>query len=72
MGGRKISSNLGESYEKAIKRLLMDGAKGSVNLVAYFFLRSLLLLRNTGIAGFIATDSITESDTPDAGPCACL
>ncbi|ABK19516.1 Eco57I restriction-modification methylase domain-containing protein [Syntrophobacter fumaroxidans] len=63
MGGRKISSNLGESYEKAIKRLLMDGAKGSVNLVAYFFLRSLLLLRNTGIAGFIATDSITESDT---------
>ena len=63
MGGRKISSNLGDSYEKAIKRLLMDGAKGSVNLVAYFFLRSLLLLRNTGIAGFIATDSITESDT---------
>lgn len=63
MGGRKISSNLGESYEKAIKQLLMDGGRGSVNLVAYFFLRSLELLRNTGIGGFIATDSITENDT---------
>lgn len=63
MGGRKISSNLGDSYEKALKRLLLDGAKGSVNLVAYFFVRSLRLLRSTGVAGFIATDSITESDT---------
>lgn len=63
MGGRKISSNLGDSYEKALKRLLLDGAKGSVNLVAYFLVRSLRLLRGTGVAGFIATDSITESDT---------
>jgi hypothetical protein len=63
MGGRKISSNLGDSYEKALKRILLDGAKGSVNLVAYFLVRSLRLLRNTGVAGFIATDSITESDT---------
>lgn len=63
MGGRKISSNLGDSYEKALKRLLLDGAKGSVNLVAYFLVRSLRLLRSTGVAGFIATDSITESDT---------
>ena len=63
MGGRKISSNLGDSYEKALKRLLLDGAKGSVNLVAYFLIRSLRLLRSTGVAGFIATDSITESDT---------
>lgn len=63
MGGRKISSNLGDAYEKALKRLLLDGAKGSVNLVAYFLVRSLRLLRHTGAAGFIATDSITESDT---------
>jgi len=63
MGGRKISSNLGDSYEKALKRLLLDGAKGSVNLVAYFLVRSLRLLRSIGVAGFIATDSITESDT---------
>ena len=34
-----------------------------MNLVAYFLVRSLRLLRSTGIAGFIATDSITESDT---------
>ncbi|WP_275096148.1 Eco57I restriction-modification methylase domain-containing protein [Sedimenticola hydrogenitrophicus] len=63
MGGRKISSNLGDTYEKALKRLLLDGAKGSVNLVAYFLVRSLRLLRSSGVAGFIATDSITESDT---------
>ena len=63
MGGRKISSNLGDAYEKALKRLLLDGAKGSVNLVAFFLVRSLRLLRSSGVAGFIATDSITESDT---------
>ncbi|OIM98653.1 TetR family transcriptional regulator [Polynucleobacter sp. MWH-Tro8-2-5-gr] len=63
MGGRKISSNMGDSYEKAIKKLHLDDAKGSVNFVAYFLLRSLRMVRTTGIAGFITTDSITESDT---------
>ncbi len=63
MGGRKISSNFGDAFEKALKRLILDGAKGSVNLVAYFLVRSLRLLSATGSAGFIATDSITESDT---------
>ncbi len=63
MGGRKISSNFGDAFEKSLKRLILDGAKGSVNLVAYFLVRSLRLLRATGTAGFIATDSITESDT---------
>jgi len=63
MGGRKISSNFGDAFEKSLKRLILDGDKGSVNLVAYFLVRSLRLLRATGNAGFIATDSITESDT---------
>jgi hypothetical protein len=63
MGGRKISSNFGDAFEKALKKLILDGAKGSVNLVAYFVVRSLRLLCTTGSAGFIATDSIKESDT---------
>lgn len=63
MGGRKLSSNFGDAFEKFLKRVILDGAKGSVNLVAYFLVRSLQLLRTTANAGFIATDAITESDT---------
>ncbi len=63
MGGRRISSNLGAAYERVIKQIVLGGKKGSINLVAYFLIRSLVTLRDTGTIGLIATDSITESDT---------
>ena len=64
MGGRKISSNFGDIYERCIKKIVFDDAKGSINLVAYFLIRCLFLLRDSGsLLGMIATDSITESDT---------
>ena len=63
MGGRRISSNLGPAYERVIKQLVLGGKKGSVNLVAYFMIRSLANLRESGTLGLIATDSITEGDT---------
>lgn len=64
MGGRKISSNFGDLYERCIKNIVFDDAKGSINLVAYFLIICLTLLgRSASLLGMIATDSITESDT---------
>ena len=67
MGGRKISSNFGDNYERFLKAHVLDGAKGSINLVLYFLLRGCSNLRSPGGAGFVATDSITESDTREVG-----
>lgn len=67
MGGRKISSNLGENYSACIKNLFLPGKKGSINLVLYFLLRGARSVRSSGAIGFIATDSVTESDTRSVG-----
>ena len=67
MGGRKISSNLGARYGSTIKSLALPNKKGSLNLVIFFLLQGARLVRQRGAIGFIATDSITESDTRDVG-----
>jgi hypothetical protein len=67
MGGRKISSNLGENYGLFIKASLLPGKKGSINLVMFFMLRGAHLVRQDGTVGFIATDSVRESDTREIG-----
>lgn len=67
MGGRKISSSLGEDYGVFIKSSLLAGKKGSINLVMFFLLRGASLARQQGAIGFIATDSIAESDTREIG-----
>ena len=67
MGGRKISSNLGASYGSTIKSIALPNKKGSLNLVIFFLLQGARLVRQKGAIGFIATDSITESDTRDVG-----
>jgi hypothetical protein len=67
MGGRKISTHFGAEYEKLIKRELLQGLKGSVNLVLYFMLRASSWVRRSGAIGMIATDSIRESDSREVG-----
>ncbi len=67
MGGRKISTNFGDNYASFIKTFILQGSKGSVNYVLYFLLRGCKHLRANGTSGFIATDTITESDTREVG-----
>lgn len=67
MGGRKISSNLGADYGATIKSLALPSKKGSLNLVIFFLLLGARLVRSEGTVGFIATDSVTESDTREVG-----
>jgi hypothetical protein len=67
MGGRKISSNFGDEYEHYLKKHLLAGAKGTLDLVLFFLVRGATNLRQNGIGGFIATDSICESDNREIG-----
>lgn len=67
MGGRKISSNLGARYSACIKSMSLPGKKGSINLVLFFLIQASRLVCQGGAIGFIATDSVTESDTREVG-----
>ncbi|WP_156635763.1 DNA methyltransferase [Methylobacterium sp. Leaf123] len=67
LGGRKISSTFGSRYERAIKEFGLNGTKGTLNLVIYFFLRASAICRKSGAFGMLSTDSITENETRDIG-----
>jgi hypothetical protein len=66
LGGKRISSELGDSYEIALKATF--AAKGAADLCCYFFRRSFLQARSLQSAiGLIATNSINEGDSPAVG-----
>jgi len=65
-GGNKISGTLGAPY-LAWLQASNEGADGNSDLVAYFFRRSFRLLRLTGAAGLLATNTIGQGDTRRAG-----
>ena len=62
-GGKHLTGNFGIAYRDYIVSNLADDTKGSADLVAYFFLRSLQLLRAEGAFSLIACNSISEGDT---------
>ena len=66
-GGKKISGALGGQYRDYLVARLADGARGSADLVAYFYLRAASLLRADGAFGLIATNTIAQGDTREVG-----
>lgn len=66
LGGKRISSALGKRYEKYLKRALTS-KKGAADLCAYFFLRANSLCREGGCFGFLATKTISQTDTREIG-----
>ena len=66
IGGKKISSVLGDKYERFLKRVT-DNSKGAADLSCYFFKRSFALLRPHGNLGLLATNSINEGDSREVG-----
>jgi hypothetical protein len=62
LGGKKISGALSAAYLQWLKSIA-PGAGGQADLVAYFFRRSFVLLRNNGAFGLIATNTIAQGDT---------
>lgn len=68
MGGQKITGELGVPYREYLVQHLGRGKKGSADIVAYFFLRALQLLKERdGAFGLIATNTIAQGDTREVG-----
>ena len=67
MGGQKITGTLGEPYREYLVNWLANGQRGSADLCAYFFLRAKLLLRQNGMFGLLATNTIAQGDTREVG-----
>ncbi len=67
MGGQHITGNFGTAYRDYLVNHLADGAKGSADFVAYFYLRAFSLLRTSGCFGLIACNTIAEGATRQVG-----
>ncbi len=67
MGGKKITGNMGADYRDHLIDGLADGKRGNADLCAYFFLRAAELLRNGGMFGMLATNTIAQGDTREVG-----
>jgi hypothetical protein len=67
MGGKKITGNLGTEYRDYLLAVLASGVRGNADLCAYFFLRTIRLLRHDGHIGLLATNSIAQGDTREVG-----
>lgn len=63
-GGQKITGSAGEDVRNHIIRWIANEAKGSADLVAYFFLRAAAVSRSFG---FLATNTIAQGDTSEVG-----
>ncbi|MCK4822943.1 ATP phosphoribosyltransferase regulatory subunit, partial [bacterium] len=67
MGGQKITGNLGNQYREYLVNYHARGKRGSADLVAYFYLRAIQLLRKGGNFGLLAINTISEGDTRQTG-----
>lgn len=63
LGGKRIIGVTGEAYRNWLVAHIAEGRRGSADLVAYFFLRALRLLRDDGGFGLLAVNTIAEGDT---------
>lgn len=66
-GGQHLTGSLGTAYRNYLVTHLAHGTKGSADLVSYFYLRAYSLLKNGGIFGLIACNTIAEGDTRRVG-----
>ena len=67
MGGQKISGSFSDKYRHMIVTFIGDGAKGSGDICAYFFLRANSLNRLRGVTCLLATNTIAQGDTRQIG-----
>ena len=67
LGGQKLTGAMGTNMRDWFVNILADGAKGSADLVAYFFLRAMSLLTSQGNLGLIATNTVAQGDTREVG-----
>lgn len=66
-GGKKITGALGTDYREFLVEHLAQGTKGHADLCAYFFLRAFQIIRQSGVFGMLATNTIAQGDTREVG-----
>ena len=66
MAGKDISTRLSPNFLLWLKSAF-DESAGQTDLVAYFFRRAFNLVRDGGVLGFIATNTIAQGDTRFTG-----
>ena len=66
VGGRNLSATTGEAYPKWLLTL-HEQSSGGADLVAHFYRRTFNLLRDGGVLGLIATNTIAQGDTRSSG-----
>jgi hypothetical protein len=67
LGGSKITGSLGTSYREHLVQWIADGVRGNADLVAYFLLRTHMLLNSAGQTGLVATNTLAQGDTREVG-----
>jgi hypothetical protein len=67
LGGQRITGHLGSMYRDYLVQHIAGGQRGSADLCAYFFLRASTLVRDGGMVGLVATNTISQGDTRDVG-----
>jgi N-6 DNA Methylase len=67
LGDHKISIAIGANVRDWIVHTLASGKRGRADLVAYFLLRAFSLLTPHGNLGLIATNTVAQGDTREAG-----
>ncbi|MBW4705182.1 Eco57I restriction-modification methylase domain-containing protein [Micromonospora sp. RL09-050-HVF-A] len=67
LGGQKLTGAMGTNVRDWFVHQIADGTRGSADLVAYFLLRAVELLRPSGTLGLIATNTIAQGDTRQVG-----
>jgi len=67
LGGTRISSELGRSYREYLVEQIAYSSRGSADLIVYFTLRVVGLLRESGSSGTIATTTVAEGDSREVG-----
>jgi hypothetical protein len=64
VGGQKITGAAGTDYRNHLIAWIADGAKGSADLVSYFFLDATRVARSFA---YLATNTIAQGDTSEVG-----
>lgn len=67
LGGQKLTGAMGTNIRDWFVNVAARGARGSADLVAFFFLRAMSLIHERGTLGLIATNSVAQGDTREVG-----